>query len=109
MNPIDEIMKVIVQASHEVRKLLKPIRQVVAAVKEFVKRLDAEIQQFVDALKNNDAAKCALAIFEPLTEVFDLATCIPDEAIGAAFQAATLGLQTVLIDLVNKASSDLIR
>jgi len=75
MSPIDEIMEVIVRASHELRKLLRPARDVLDAVVDFVTELNKEIQEFEDSLMNSNPVRCTLAIFEPLTEAFDVATC----------------------------------
>jgi len=59
-------------------------------------------------LTGSDAAKCALEIFEPVSDVINLATCPIDEVQGAAFHFVVDKLMDKVTDLINRATSEVI-
>jgi len=108
LNPIDTAMALIAAAARELSYLLDPVRDVIDAIEDFVSELEKALQDFVDALAGSDAAKCALEIFEPVSDVINLATCPIDEVQGAAFHFVVDKLMDKVTDLINRATSEVI-
>ena len=56
------------------------------------------IQDFIAALSQDLVAQCVLEIFEPVSDVINLATCPVDEAVAATFHFVIDKLMDEIVD-----------
>lgn len=108
LNPVDTAITSIAAMVSELDKLAAPIDDILANIKDFMEEIDRLIKDFMDALSQSTAAKCALEIFKPITDAVRVVTCPMDEAANKAFTALINTIMNEVKDLINDATTKLI-
>ena len=108
LSPVEAAIRALTAMARDMQQFLQPLADLLAEVGKFIDAMEDEIAKFMAALNDNKAVQCALEIFEPITDLANLATCPVDEAVAAVFHGIVDNLMKLVTDLVDKASKKLI-
>jgi hypothetical protein len=106
LNPVHTGLAKLREKSNNLAKLMNPINVIVAKIEEFFRAMEKIINDFKKALTDTDAAKCAMSIFEPVTDLVNLATCPVSDGVGLFMKPIiddTMGLIGRLVDQINNS------
>jgi hypothetical protein len=111
LNPVDTAIAAIAAMARQIKEhLLGPIEAVLAAIEDFVSKMDDFINDFLKAMDNTmgDAVKCGLDFIKPASDFANLVTCPVDEAVDEVFRATIGKMVDEVSNLVNEATTKLI-
>jgi len=109
LTPVENALNTITKAATALSQVMAPVDTVVTAVDNFIADLDKRATDMYNYLKNNAVVGCLTEVFEPITDILNVAMCPLGEMMEATMRFVVEPMFAAVGERIDKLVDNAIR